>query len=159
MKLMGAALVVLGSIRIGVSCVRKRREMLSRVQKLAAALLDMEASVRWKRQVLPKVIAAQTRRTLCGTYFADVLERFQAGETLQNAWEAAFSFLQPPAAAEYLRQVELSGDEQHLIGNLHLAAENLQRLYQEMQGKQKQEEKLYLSLLFSATGMAIILLL
>lgn len=159
MKATGALLVLAGSLYIAAADIRGRRRTLMLLQELAAALSEIEASIRWKRQLLPGVIAQQAERPLCGTYFAAVSEGLAQGLPLQSAWEKAFSPLQPRPAADCLCRTELSGDETHIMGNLHLTAESLRQLRQELHEGQRQEEKVRLGLLFSGAGMLIIFLL
>ena len=159
MKAAGALLVVLGSAWIAAADTRSRRRRCELLQELSAALLEMEASVRWKRQALPEMIAEQAERPLCGHYFAAILDTLAQGVSLPGAWAQVFSTIAPKEAADCLCQVTLSGDETHLMGNFRFAAESLQRLHREMREKERQEGKLRLSLLFSGVGMLIILLL
>lgn len=159
MKLAGVLLILTGAAWIAVRDIRSRRMNLAQVQEMAAALYDMESDIRWKRQTLPTAIERQRKRTLCGTYFKAVLDELDSGHSLMEAWEKAFLPFSPPKAGECIRQVELCGDETHLLSNLHRGADALQEIYREMKRKQSEDEKLRLTLLFSGTGMLIILLL
>lgn len=160
MKTAGILLVLAGSIWITAADICSRRKTLALLQELAAALDEMEAYVRWKRETLPNVIARQTERPLCGSYFSAVLDGLNNdGLTMENSWKQAFAQVQPREAGECLCRVELCGDEEHLMGNLHLASETLRQLRQEWKEKQREEEKLHLAMVFSGAGMLIILLI
>ena len=158
MKTAGIILVLAGSTWIAAADLCSRRKALTLLQELAAALNEMEACVRWKRETLPNIIAQQTERPLCGAYFSVVLDGLQGGLTMESAWKQAFAQLQPREAGECLCRVELCGDEQHLMGNLHLASETLRQLRREWKENQREEEKLHLAMVFSGAGMLIILL-
>ena len=159
MKTVGILLVLAGSTWIAAEDMRSRRKVLALLQELANALDEMETYVRWKRETLPNIIAQQVERPLSGSYFASVLDGLKDGLPMESAWKQAFTQLQPREAGECLCRVELCGDEQHLMGNLHLASETLRQLRQEWKEKQREEEKLHLAMVFSGAGILIILLI
>ncbi|MBQ0038179.1 MAG: hypothetical protein KBS74_05845 [Clostridiales bacterium] len=159
MRALGIVMILSGSVWIAAADVRSRRRTLRLLGELEAALRDMETGIRWKRQMLPDIIAQQAKRPLCGAYFAAVSDGLRLEIPLQDAWQSAFAALKMQEARECLQNTELCGDEKRIMGNLNMAAEHLHKLHEELHAKQRQEEKLHLTVVFSAAGMLIILLI
>lgn len=158
-KFFGALLILLGGL---LACLYQRRAVrteLCLLRELAAALESMETVIRWQKKPLPQTILQQCRRPLCGKTFENVLGNMKGGSTLQTSWEKAFLENTAPDVAEVLCQVELQGDEQQITGNLCAAAHSLERLRQEKETRRQQREKLYMAVVLSSAGLAIIVLI
>ncbi len=158
-KLPGALLILLGGF---LACLYQRRAVrteISLLRELTAALENMETAIRWQKMPLPRTIMQQCDRTLCGKVFENVLDKLESGNTLQSSWEQAFSKNASPDFAEILCQVDLQGDEQQITGSLRSAAQSLVRLRQEKEAQRQQREKLYMAVVLSGAGLAIIVLI
>jgi hypothetical protein len=158
-KLLGAAMILLGGGWAAAGEVRRKRREQAMLGELAAALRDMAAAIRWRKEPLPRVIRRQCARPLCGETFSAVLNKMESNCTLQDAWEEVFSEFTPKEAGACLRQAIPRGDEAHLLGALHLAQEQLERMRQERRERQREEERLRLALAFSGMGLLVILLI
>ncbi len=158
-KFFGALLILLGGF---LSCLYQHRAVRTEIcllRELTAALESMETAIRWQKKPLPRTIMQQCDRPLCGEIFRDVLENMESGTTLQLSWEQSFKRNTASDIAEIMGQVELQGDEQQITGNLRAAAHGLMQLLQEKKAQRQQREKLYMAVVLSGAGLAIIVLI
>ena len=155
-KLAGAFLLVLGG---GYLCVERNvqgRKEIRLLYELAAAMENIAGMIRWEKAALPAAIEQQCSRELCGVYFQKTLILLKGENTLQCAWRCAFSKLK--VAEDILCRVEFSGDEQHLIGQLQLAAQQLRQRADMRNTGRSESEKLRVAVCASVIGLVTILL-
>ena len=155
-KLAGALLLVLGG---GYLCVERNvqgRKEIRLLYELAAALENIEGMIRWEKAALPAAIEQQCSRELCGAYFQKTLFLLKGENTLQCAWRSAFSKLK--VAEDILCRLELSGDEQHLTGQLQLTAQQLRQRAEQRNTDRAESEKLRVAVCTSVVGLVTILL-
>ena len=158
-KLFGALLILSGGF---LACLYQRRAVRTEIcllQELTAALGSMETAIRWQKKPLPRTIMQQSDRPLCGRIFANILGNLESGITLQQAWENAFCRDISADIAEILCRIELQGDEEQITGNLRAAAQSLVHLRQEKEAQRQEKEKLYMAMVLSGAGLAIIVLI
>ena len=158
-KLLGGELVLLGTALLCRAETRTRRQQTERLAELSAALSEMAAGIRSLRRTLPCLLRQQTRRPLCGAYFGAVLEGLESGQPLPDAWADAFRQLEPPEAAEILRDTELTGDEERIVSALTAAVHRLEELADRRRRDSRQRERLLWAAALSGAGLFIILLM
>ncbi len=158
-KLLGAVLILVGSV---VTCLRLSREVqqeMHLLQELACALEGMESAIRWQKLPLPRALRQQAERPLCGDFFNAVLQGMKGEITLQKVWTKAAKNIHSQEAAKIIGGIEWTGDETQIIGSLHTAIEALRRALQQRQQEQRQRTKLRTALTFSAAALLIIVLM
>lgn len=158
-KLLGCALLCAGGAMLCVQRITAARQELRLLRELAAALESIEMLIRWQKLPLPRAIALQKDRPLCGEAFGCICVSLQSGNTLHNAWNKAFSNLCAADITETVCHIEWSGDEEQLTGNLRYAAQQLRALAQEKTEGKAQREKLWVALSAAAVGVVVIILL
>lgn len=158
-KWTGSFLLIGCTIWLCAQWIASRRRTIVLLRDLAAALESMEAAIRWQKTPLPQVISHQCSRDYSGPYFRSIQENLKSGLPLHKAWPAAFNDLQPEEAGAILRRLELTGDEVHITGALHLAAGQLRDVVQGYQQRQKEQEKLSVAVCVSGVSLLIILLI
>lgn len=119
----------------------------------------MEGTIRFQRLPLPQVIATQTGRACCGTYFSAVLQYMKGGYALQESWAEAWQKLPDRETARILQRIEWSGDETQLLRNLAYARQTLAALWDRRSAARREREKLTLAAALSAAGLLVILLI
>lgn len=159
MKLLGAAMIAASCGWLCAGKIRRERLALRLLGELVDALGSMEGTIRFQRLPLPQVIAAQTEREICGTYFLAVLQYMKSGHTLQESWVEAWRKLPDRETARVLRRIEWGGDETQLLGNLAYARRTLAALWDRRSAARREREKLTLAAALSAAGLLVILLI
>lgn len=155
-KLTGALLLILGSGYFCVGQIMQRRKEIQLRYELAAALESMEGMIRWENATLPRAIEHQCDRDECGEMFSHVLENVKGGSTLQRSWHK--TFFAEESVRDILCRIELSGDETRIIGQLHLAAQQLRQTAEQCNAGRSENEKLSVAICASAVGLITILL-
>ena len=158
MKLLGAALVLLGCGGAYARELRVHRRELLQMQDLAEALLLLESMIRWQKMPIPEALRALEQRKATGAFFAAVRDHMKSEYTLQEAWIKAEGTLCKRVRAA-LPGMEWAGDPAHLEGRLHFAAERLAECARREGGGMRQWSRLLAAGLFSAAGLLITLLL
>ena len=125
MKLLGAAMIAASCGWLCAGKIRRERLALRLLGELVDVLGSMGGTIRFQRLPLPQVIATQTGRACCGTYFSAVLQYMKGGYALQKSWAEAWQKLPDRETARILQRIEWSGDETQLIGNLAYARRTL----------------------------------
>ena len=115
--------------------------------------------IRFQRLPLPQIIATQTGRACCGTYFSAVLQYMKGGYALQKSWAEAWQKLPDRETARILQRIEWSGDETQLLRNLAYARRTLAALWDRRSAARREREKLTLAAALSAAGLLVILLI
>ena len=160
MKLLGAAMIAASCGWLCAGKIRRERLALRVLGELVDALGSMEGTIRFQRLPLPQVIAAQTGREICGTYFLAVLQYMKGGHTLQESWVEAWRKLPDRETARILQRIEWGGgDETQLLGNLAYARRTLAALWDRRSAARREREKLTLAAALSAAGLLVILLI
>ncbi len=159
MKLLGAAMIAASCGWLCAGKIRRERLALRLLGELVDALGSMEGTIRFQRLPLPQVIAAQTGRTCCGTYFSAVLQYMKGGYALQESWAETWRKLPDRETARILQRIEWGGDETQLLGNLAYARRTLTALWDRRSAARREREKLTLAAALSAAGLLVILLI
>ena len=159
MKLLGAAMIAASCGWLCAGKIRRERLALRLLGELVDALGSMEGTIRFQRLPLPQVIAAQTGRACCGTYFSAVLQYMKGGYALQKSWAEAWQKLPDRETARILQRIEWSGDETQLLRNLAYARQTLAALWDRRSAARREREKLTLAAALSAAGLLVILLI
>ena len=124
----------------------------------AAALEQMASAIRFRRETLLRLLAAQRQRPLAGPYYGAVLAALEEGISLPAAWRQGFAALSGEGG-RILRRLEPEGDEQRILGELTWAAGELTELRRGLEQESRQREKLWFAGLFSGAGLLLILLI
>lgn len=158
-KILGAILILVGSVATCLRLSREMRQEMHLLQELACALEGIESAIRWQKLPLPRALRQQAERPLCGDFFNAVLQGLKGEIPLQQVWTKTAEKIHSKEAADILGGVEWTGDETQIIGSLHAAVEALRRALQQRQHEQRQREKLRTALTFSAAALLIIVLM
>ena len=158
-KLAGGALIFAAALQFCVKQYREKVSLFRLLRDVSAALEDMQSAIRWQRLPLPEVLETQgNTRPYVGKYFSATVESMKGGIPLQNAWENEFSNIEPRELGAILEQIELTGDQTHLLRQLAAAQEHLEAFSREQHQAQRERERLRLAASFSAAGLLAILL-
>lgn len=158
-KLLGCALLCAGGAMLCVQRITAARQELRLLRELAAALESIEMLIRWQKLPLPRAIALQKDRPLCGDKFGQICNLLQSGNALHSVWNKVFSHFNSADMKEIVCHIEWSGDEEQLTGNLRYVAQQLRALAQEIAEGKAQREKLWIALSTAAVGVVVIILL
>ena len=118
----------------------------------------MASAIRFRRETLLRLLAAQRQRPLAGPYYGAVLAALEEGISLPAAWRQGFAALSGEGG-RILRRLEPEGDEQRILGELTWAAGELTELRKGLEQESRQREKLWFAGLFSGAGLLLILLI
>ena len=140
------------------SWIGERRREIRLIWALAQALERMGGVIRWQKLPLPRVLE-ESGQMPGGEYFREITEYVKGGMTLQIAWQKAFEGFPSVKARELLCCMELGGDAQRLIGQFHLAAEELRSCGNEEEVQQRQAERIWLTAGGCVSVMMIIILI
>lgn len=157
-KLFGVIFIMAGSAFLVKDQLRKKQEKLHLLLSLIQALHTMESAIRWKGQDVPSCLRELQHSEYCGVIFQNAASLLESGYTLQIAWNQCFSSVDTEIY-QILRQMDWSGDEIQLLGNLQYISHSLTQLYQHCQATQQNEKKLLLASVGSAAGLLIVILL
>lgn len=158
-KLLGALLICGAGALFLLLKGRQSRAELRFIADMAAALEQMETSVRFRRLPVPELLREQSRRGDCGLYFDQVRIMLKSGLPLQESWVQAVGNIPWQRPREILLTLEWGGDTQRLCANLQRCGEEMRSLGREMQTLRREKQKLTLALTASACGFLVILLL
>ena len=137
---LGSLLLLGGALWLWLGLVQAQRRQLRLLEELAASLEQMASAIRFRRETLLRLLAAQRQRPLAGPYYGAVLAALEEGISFPAAW----------------RQ---EGDEQRILGELTWAAGELTELRRGLEQESRQREKLWFAGLFSGAGLLLILLI
>lgn len=152
---LGSLLLLGGALWLWLGLVQAQRRQLRLLEELAASLEQMASAIRFRRETLLRLLAAQRQRPLAGPYYGAVLEE---GISLPAAWRQGFAALSGEGG-RILRRLEPEGDEQRILGELTWAAGELTELRRGLEQESRQREKLWFAGLFSGAGLLLILLI
>ena len=158
-KLWGSLLVLGAGMAICWRRISFVRQEEKTVWELASLLERMGMLIRWQKLPLPRVLETEKSAKEGGGYAGKILELLKKEITLQQAWNLTFFGMSPPAAAEILCRVELSGDMEQIIGSLGLGAQQLRELAARQAAQRGQRERLCVAVSLSVTGLLVILLI
>lgn len=116
------------------------------------------SAIRFRRETLLRLLAAQRQRPLAGPYYGAVLAALEEGISFPAAWRQGFAALSGEGG-RILRRLEPEGDEQRILGELTWAAGELTELRRGLEQESRQREKLWFAGLFSGAGLLLILLI
>ena len=145
---LGSLLLLGGALWLWLGLVQAQRRQLRLLEELAASLEQMASAIRFRRETLLRLLAAQRQRPLAGPYYGAVLA----------AWRQGFAALSGEGG-RILRRLEPEGDEQRILGELTWAAGELTELRRGLEQESRQREKLWFAGLFSGAGLLLILLI
>lgn len=156
-KLMGAACIALaaGNTLRTIFVQRRREDALLR--HMATALTTMVREIRWHHRPIPAILQQLKRDEIVGEYFGEIAILLDSKNTLQSAWNKAFSEF--PIERETLLNISVAGDEEQLLASLENAAERLQRALEQRRSNRPEQTKLCVAAAMSAAGGLILLLL
>lgn len=155
---LGSLLLLGGALWLWLGLVQAQRRQLRLLEELAASLEQMASSIRFRRETLLRLLAAQRQRPLAGPYYGAVLAALEEGISLPAAWRQGFAALSGEGG-RILRRLEPEGDEQRILGELTWAAGELTELRRGLEQESRQREKLWFAGLFSGAGLLLILLI
>lgn len=158
-KLLGALLICGAGALFLLLKGRQSRAELRFTGDMAAALEQMETSIRFLRLPVPELLQEQSKRGDCGRYFGYARGILESGLPLQESWEQAAAMIPWQRPREILLTLEWGGDTQRLCANLQRCGEEMRSLGREMQTLRREKQKLTLALTASACGFLVILLL
>lgn len=158
-KVLGGMLLVLGGGVLCVGRIRKTRREIALLRELSVALESMEAVIRWQKLTLPQAIERQCGRNASGAYFCEIRDLLKSGIPLHSCWKQVFSKTEVSDVAETCGQMELTGDEVRITGELHLAAHRLRQAAERENAARSESEKLCVGVCASAVGILTILLM
>ena len=151
--MLGSLLLLGGALWLWLGLVQAQRRLL---EELAASLEQMASAIRFRRETLLRLLAAQRQRPLAGPYYGAVLAALEEGISLPAAWRQGFAALSGEGG-RILRRLE--PDEQRILGELTWAAGELTELRRRLEQESRQREKLWFAGLFSGAGLLLILLI
>ena len=155
---LGSLLLLGGALWLWLGLVQAQRRQLRLLEELAASLEQMASAIRFRRETLLGLLAAQRQRPLAGPYYGAVLAALEEGISLPAAWRQGFAALSGEGG-RILRRLEPEGDEQRILGELTWAAGELTELRRGLEQESRQREKLWFAGLFSGAGLLLILLI
>ena len=155
---LGSLLLLGGALWLWLGLVQAQRRQLRLLEELAASLEQMASAIRFRRETLLRLLAAQRQRPLAGPYYGAVLAALEEGISLPAAWRQGFAALSGEGG-RILRRLEPEGDEQRILGELTWAAGELTELRRRLEQESRQREKLWFAGLFSGAGLLLILLI
>lgn len=155
---LGSLLLLGGALWLRLGLVQAQRRQLRLLEELAASLEQMASAIRFRRETLLRLLAAQRQRPLAGPYYGAVLAALEEGISLPAAWRQGFAALSGEGG-RILRRLEPEGDEQRILGELTWAAGELTELRRRLEQESRQREKLWFAGLFSGAGLLLILLI
>ena len=172
---LGSLLLLGGALWLWLGLVQAQRRQLRLLEELAASLEQMASAIRFRRETLLRLLAAQRQRPLAGPYYGAVLAALEEktdkpepvrpfksyleeGISLPAAWRQGFAALSGEGG-RILRRLEPEGDEQRILGELTWAAGELTELRRGLEQESRQREKLWFAGLFSGAGLLLILLI
>ena len=158
-KLIGALLIFTAGGSLVSQTARQRNREMRFLSDMAAALEQMEASLRFRRLPMLELLQEQTVRPCCGQLFALIIQYMTSGNTLQNSWSRAVEKTPYPRIRTVLLTLELTGDAQRIGENLRTCARSLRELLCREQTEKREKQKVTLALTASACGLLVILLL
>ncbi|MEE1401562.1 MAG: hypothetical protein UF305_04655, partial [Oscillospiraceae bacterium] len=124
---LGSLLLLGGALWLWLGLVQAQRRQLRLLEELAASLEQMASAIRFRRETLLRLLAAQRQRPLAGPYYGAVLAALEEGISLPAAWRQGFAALSGEGG-RILRRLEPEGDEQRILGELTWAAGELTEL-------------------------------
>ena len=148
---LGSLLLLGGALWLWLGLVQAQRRQLRLLEQMASA-------IRFRRETLLRLLAAQRQRPLAGPYYGAVLAALEEGISLPAAWRQGFAALSGEGG-RILRRLEPEGDEQRILGELTWAAGELTELRRGLEQESRQREKLWFAGLFSGAGLLLILLI
>lgn len=157
-KLSGVIFIMAGSIFFVKNQLHTKQQKLHLLLSLIQALHTMESAIRWKGQDVPSCLNELQHSEYCGILFQRILDLLKSDYTLQDSWNQCFSSVDNEIY-QILRQMDWSGDEIQLLGNLQYISQSLTQLYQQCQATQRNENKLLFASVGSAAGLLIVILL
>ena len=155
---LGSLLLLGGALWLWLGLVQAQRRQRRLLEELAASLEQMASAIRFRRETLLRLLAAQRQRPLAGPYYGAVLAALEEGISLPAAWRQGFAALSGEGG-RILRRLEPEGDEQRILGELTWAAGELTELRRRLEQESRQREKLWFAGLFSGAGLLLILLI
>ncbi len=158
-KLLGGVLLAVGGGVLCVGRIKKTRSEIALLQDLSAALENMEAVIRWQKLTLPQAIEKQCSRDASGGYFCKIQDALKSELPLHSVWRQTFLGSEISEIAETCGQMELTGDEVRITGELHLAAYRLRQAAERGNACRSESEKLCVAVCASAVGILTILLM
>ena len=114
---LGSLLLLGGALWLWLGLVQAQRRQLRLLEELAASLEQMASAIRFRRETLLRLLAAQRQRPLAGPYYGAVLAALEEGISLPAAWRQGFAALSGEGG-RILRRLEPEGDEQRILGEL-----------------------------------------
>lgn len=158
MKLVGAAILLLGGVAVFWEYSRAQRRQLAMCRDMAAAMKYLSGEIRWKHLTVPQVIGDMCERQITGQVFDHMRKELQADISLQKSWENAVQDF-PQEARQELLSMEWGGDMERQEESILYVARRLTELGEEKAGTLHQREKLCAAGALSATGLLVLILI
>lgn len=90
---LGSLLLLGGALWLWLGLVQAQRRQLRLLEELAASLEQMASAIRFRRETLLRLLAAQRQRPLAGPYYGAVLAALEEGISFPAAWRQGFAAL------------------------------------------------------------------
>lgn len=159
MKWLGSILICCGGFWWWQLCLAERRRQQHTMEQLLSALYQLREGVRMTRMPLPRLLERAAEEV---PFFGRVLRELQKNEELTAAWEQAAEELQlPPQSEKAWRWLggRLTGDEQYVLQAMTHVERILEQERQQTAAQKGEADRRTAALCFSATALAVILLL
>lgn len=85
---LGSLLLLGGALWLWLGLVQAQRRQLRLLEELAASLEQMASAIRFRRETLLRLLAAQRQRPLAGPYYGAVLAALEEGISLPGGMAA-----------------------------------------------------------------------
>lgn len=159
MKLLGTVLLALGCGIFCVGHIAGERRKTKVLQEMAQAVSFMAGEIRCSLMPLPRLVGLCRQK--CGreaaVFFRAVEDALSGGETLQQAWEKGCLALDLPEGVGKEAIAALgsafSHDEEAVLRQLDETQRRLKGEAAQRKSAQREKEKLYAALCFSAAGL------
>lgn len=158
-KLGGAALLLCAFGLVVRQWIGEERRKIRLVQALSQALERMGGLIRWQKLPFSRVLQEESGRSPGGEYFRKIKDFLERGIPLRESWQKTFETIPVAEVRDLLCRMELSGDAQQMMGELHLAAEALHSCGDELARQQRLKERVFLTAGGCGTMMMIIILI
>ena len=155
---LGSLLLLGGALWLWLGLVQAQRRQLRLLEELAASLEQMASAIRFRRETLLRLLAAQRQRPLAGPYYGAVLAALEEGISLPAAWRQGFAALSGEGG-RILRRLEPEGDEQRILGELTWAAGGADGTAEKTGAGEPPAGSSRFAGLFSGAGLLLILLI
>ena len=157
--MLGSLLLLGGALWLWLGLVQAQRRQLRLLEELAASLEQMASAIRFRRETLLRLLAAQRQRPLAGPYYGAVAGGAGGGHLSSGGMAAGLCGSLRGRVVVSCGGWSRRGTRQRILGELTWAAGELTELRRRLEQESRQREKLWFAGLFSGAGLLLILLI